>query len=96
MLAFSFYAHTHSLTLTLTPFSPPLSLSFACAQDAHPSVVDTPEVRSAMRELHGEYDGNGVLSVALCGSRVASAGREGGVRLWRRPKLVARSSGKRR
>jgi len=55
----------------------------ACAQDAHPSVVDTPEVRSAMRELHGEYDGNGVLSVALCGSRVASAGREGGVRLWR-------------
>jgi len=55
----------------------------ACAQTAHPSTVATEEVSRSMRLLNGEYDGNGVLAVAMRGDRVASAGREGGARIWK-------------
>lgn len=55
----------------------------ACAQTAHPGVVSTPEVARDMRLLNGDYDGNGVLAVAMLGDRVVSAGREGGVRVWK-------------
>lgn len=36
-----------------------------------------------MELLHGGYDGGGVLAIAMRGERIASAGRDGGVRLWR-------------
>lgn len=35
-----------------------------------------------MEKLYGKIDGGGVVSVAISGDLVASAGREGGVRLW--------------
>eukprot|EP00747_Dinoflagellata_sp_TGD_P009492 gnl/TRDRNA2_/TRDRNA2_119007_c0_seq1.p1 gnl/TRDRNA2_/TRDRNA2_119007_c0~~gnl/TRDRNA2_/TRDRNA2_119007_c0_seq1.p1 ORF type:complete len:508 (-),score=76.05 gnl/TRDRNA2_/TRDRNA2_119007_c0_seq1:64-1587(-) len=55
----------------------------ACAQTAHPGQVETEEVGKAMEMLYGPYDGNGVLAIAMRGERIASAGRDGGVRLWR-------------
>lgn len=54
----------------------------ACAQTAHPGAVSSEDVTRDMRQLNGEYDGNGVIAVAMRAGRVASAGREGGVRLW--------------
>ena len=36
-----------------------------------------------MDKLYGKIDGGGVISVAIKGDLVASAGREGGVKLWR-------------
>ncbi len=36
-----------------------------------------------MEKLYGKIDGGGVVSVAISGDIVASAGREGGVRLWK-------------
>lgn len=38
---------------------------------------------AAMEKLYGKIDGGGVVSVAISGDLVASAGREGGVRLWK-------------
>jgi hypothetical protein len=55
----------------------------AVADTAHPGVVSSAEVVRNMRQLNGEYDGNGVIAVAMRAGRVASAGREGGIRLWR-------------
>jgi len=49
---------------------------------AHPDYVDGEESARDMRLLHGEYDGGGLTSIALSGSFIASAGRDGGARLW--------------
>eukprot|EP00984_Skeletonema_dohrnii_P021882 scaffold11040_cov142-Skeletonema_dohrnii-CCMP3373.AAC.4 len=52
---------------------------------ANPSKVNTniEMAKQAMEKLYGKIDGGGVVSVAISGDLVASAGREGGVKLWR-------------
>lgn len=58
------------------------------AQDvnAHPGRASGSSVASGMRLLHGEYDGGGLTAVALVQHhphpRLATAGRDCGVRLW--------------
>lgn len=47
------------------------------------SVTDGILIFVAMEKLYGKIDGGGVVSVAISGDLVASAGREGGVRLWK-------------
>lgn len=39
--------------------------------------------KQAMEHLYGKLDGGGVLSVAIRGNMIASAGREGGAKLWK-------------
>ncbi|KAL7426317.1 LOW QUALITY PROTEIN: hypothetical protein ACHAXH_000315 [Discostella pseudostelligera] len=61
-----------------------------CPSSAEDDLLDDELARC----LYGEYDGGGVLSVAMYGSNlVASSGREGGVKLF---KLVARKDSTRR
>mmetsp|Transcript_14606 Transcript_14606/g.22521 ORF Transcript_14606/g.22521 Transcript_14606/m.22521 type:complete len:735 (-) Transcript_14606:55-2259(-) len=52
---------------------------------ANPSKVNTniEKAKQAMEKLYGKIDGGGVVAVAISGDLVASAGREGGVRLWK-------------
>ena len=39
--------------------------------------------KQAMEHLYGKLDGGGVISVAIRGNMIASAGREGGAKLWK-------------
>lgn len=51
--------------------------------EAHPQRVSGGSSELDMRLLHGAYDGGGLLAVAFDGTRVVSAGRDGGARLWK-------------
>lgn len=55
----------------------------ATSPTAHPGRVDSAEVAAGMRLLYADHDGGGLTAVAMRGSRLASAGRDGGVKLWR-------------
>eukprot|EP00957_Ditylum_brightwellii_P162484 12372960-Ditylum_brightwellii.AAC.1 len=37
----------------------------------------------AMKLMHGEHDGGGVLALVMKGDLLVSAGREGGAKVWR-------------
>lgn len=59
--------------------------TIAAAERAHAAQAeqDRPAAKRAVEDLYGKLDGGGVVAVAVRGDLVASAGREGGLRLWR-------------
>eukprot|EP00550_Attheya_septentrionalis_P006479 CAMPEP_0198284034 /NCGR_PEP_ID=MMETSP1449-20131203/3576_1 /TAXON_ID=420275 /ORGANISM="Attheya septentrionalis, Strain CCMP2084" /LENGTH=512 /DNA_ID=CAMNT_0043980939 /DNA_START=56 /DNA_END=1594 /DNA_ORIENTATION=- len=57
------------------------------AKEVHDPVGDDVEnaweLDDALSMLYGDFDGSGVLDVAIKGDLVVSAGREGGAKIWR-------------
>lgn len=52
-------------------------------ESVHPGRLDDPESVRDMRLLYGDYDGGGLTAIAFRSSLIASAGRDGGCKLWR-------------
>lgn len=53
-----------------------------CITAVHEAHIEDDEVNEAMIKMFGEYDGGGVIAVAVIGDIAVSSGREGGVHVF--------------
>lgn len=54
-----------------------------CVTSVHEAQIDDEEVTEAMKKLYGKYDGGGVIAIAIHNDIVVSAGREGGLHVFK-------------
>mmetsp|Transcript_10536 Transcript_10536/g.13326 ORF Transcript_10536/g.13326 Transcript_10536/m.13326 type:complete len:574 (-) Transcript_10536:175-1896(-) len=54
-----------------------------CVQNIHDAQIADEDVEEAMEKMFGNFDGGGVLSVAIHNDIVVSSGREGGLQVFR-------------
>lgn len=54
-----------------------------CITSVHEAQVDDEDVTEAMKKLYGKYDGGGVIAIAILNDIVVSAGREGGLHVFK-------------
>ncbi len=54
-----------------------------CIPDIHEAHIDDEDVEDAMRKLFGKHDGGGTLALAIKNDIVVSAGREGGLQVFK-------------
>lgn len=53
--------------------------TISSVEKAHAQVGGNPE---ALKQLFGDFDGGGIISLAIRGNILVSAGREGGIKIW--------------
>ena len=54
-----------------------------CVTSVHEAHIDDEEVTEAMKKLYGKFDGGGVIAIAIHNDIVVSAGREGGLHVFK-------------